>query len=305
MGILYADNLESADAFSATDFRTFTTIAAQAGLALFTAITRGELAERDMQAQIVAASLELARDIQMGLVPKDFPALPEFKEVEIFATMVPALEVGGDLYDFFPLDKDRICFIIGDVSGKGIPAALFMAIARTAFKISAIALPESIALTMSRVNEFLCDSNPQQMFVTAFAGILDLRTGRVDYADAGHEPPFILQADGTVRAVSKVGGIALGFVPDHKFRGGTLQLNPGDALLLYTDGVTEAMNTNRELLGAEAIETSLSRAGRGAGSEKIIRAVLEDLRAFVGGAHQSDDVTMLAIRYFGRDRSQA
>src|SRR5208282_6417216 len=117
--------------------------------------------------------------IQMGLVPHDFPALPEFKEVDIFATIIPTYDVGGDLYDFFPLDKDRICFIIGDVSDKGIPAALFMAMTRTAFKMSAIASPDAIGPTMARVNQFLCESNPQQMFVTALAGILDLRTGQV------------------------------------------------------------------------------------------------------------------------------
>jgi serine phosphatase RsbU (regulator of sigma subunit) len=183
-----------------------------------------------LQSQIVTKSLEPAREIQMGLVPKEFPALPEFKEVDIFATIVPALEVGGDLHDFFPLNNHRICFIIGDVSDKGVPAALFMAMARTAFKMSAIASPESIGLTMGRVNQFLCESNPQQMFATALAGILDLRTGRVDYADAGHEPPFILQQDGAVRTVSKVGGPVLSFLPGHEFRGGTLHLNPGNAL---------------------------------------------------------------------------
>jgi phosphoserine phosphatase RsbU/P len=169
----------------------------------------------------------------MGLVPKDFLALPEFKEIDIYATVIPALEVGRDLYDFFPLDKDRICFVIGDVSDKGVSAALFMAMARTAFKISAIASPESIGLTMARVYQFLCESNPQQMFVTAFAGILDLRTGRVDYADA--------------------------------------------------------------------IEETLSRAGQIVSSERIINVPLDQTNVFVGEARESDDITMLVIRYLGRD----
>jgi serine phosphatase RsbU (regulator of sigma subunit)/anti-sigma regulatory factor (Ser/Thr protein kinase) len=264
------------------------------------ALQRAEMVEAYLQSRIVTKSLELAREIQMGLVPKDFPALPEFKEVDIFATIIPALEVGGDLYDFFPLDADRICFIIGDVSDKGIPAALFMAMARTAFKMSAIASPESIGVTLSRVNQFLCESNPQQMFVTAFAGILDLRTGRVDYADAGHELPFILQSSGTVVTVNKVGGIVLGFIPGNEFKSGTMQLNPGDTLILYTDGVTEAMDVNRQLFGADAIEATLSRSGQGADSEGIIKALLEDMRVFVGEAHQSDDITMLVIKYRGR-----
>jgi serine phosphatase RsbU (regulator of sigma subunit)/anti-sigma regulatory factor (Ser/Thr protein kinase) len=263
------------------------------------ALRRAEMVEAYLKGQIVTESLQLARDIQMGLVPKAFPALPEFKEVDIFATMIPALEVGGDLYDFFPLDKDRICFVIGDVSDKGIPAALFMSMACTAFKISAIASPESISLTMRRVNQFLFESNRSQMFVTALAGILDLQTGRVEYADAGHEPPFILRPSGAVLKVEKVGGVALGFCPDLSFRSGEIQLKGGDALVLYTDGVNEAMNSRRQLFGADAIEQSLSKVGQSASSQRIIEGLLNDLQVFVGGAEQSDDITVLAMRYLG------
>src|ERR1051326_7758602 len=197
IGVVQVLNKKSGGAFTREDEQFLDAICVHLGIAL----ERAEMVEAYLQSQIVTKSLELAKEIQMGLVPKDFPALPEFKETDIYAAIIPALEVGGDLYDFFPLDNDRICFIIGDVSDKGIPAALFMAMARTAFKISAIASPESIALTMARVNQFLCESNPQQMFVTAFAGILDVRTGRVEYADAGHEPPFILQPTGKVLKV--------------------------------------------------------------------------------------------------------
>jgi sigma-B regulation protein RsbU (phosphoserine phosphatase) len=261
------------------------------------------MVEAHLHSQIVTKSLELARDIQMGLLPRDFPALPEFKEVDIFATMMPALEVGGDLYDFFPLDRDRICFVIGDVSDKGIPAALFMMMARTAFKMSAIASPESISLTMSRVNQFLFECNQSQMFVTALAGILDLQTGRVEYADAGHEPPFILRPSGEVLKIEKVGGVALGFCPDLNYLSGVLQLRRGDALVLYTDGVNEAMNTAHQLFGADTIERTLSQVGHTASSEKIIQGLLDDLHVFVGGARQSDDITMLVIRYLGRGAS--
>lgn len=264
------------------------------------ALKRAEMVDLYLQLLIVTKSLELAREIQMGLVPKDFPALPEFKEVDIFATIIPTYEVGGDLYDFFPLDKDRICFIIGDVSDKGIPAALFMAMTRTAFKMAAIASPYAIGHTLGRVNQFLCESNPQQMFVTALAGILDLRTGQVEYADAGHEPPFIVQRSGTVVKVDKVGGIVLGFMPGQEFTSGTMQLDPGDTLVLYTDGVTEAMNVDHELFGAEAIETTLSRIGQPTNSEGVINGLLKDMGNFVGEAHQSDDITMLVIQYRGR-----
>jgi len=263
------------------------------------ALKRAEMVDAYLQSQILTTSLELAREIQMGLLPKDFPALPELKEVDIHATIIPTFEVGGDLYDFFPLDKDRLCFVIGDVSDKGIPAALFMAMTRTAFKMSALAAPESIGHTMARVNRFLCDSNPQQMFVTALAGILDLKTGRVEYADAGHEPPFILQAAGGVLKVDKVGGLVLGFIRDEEFRTGSMQLNPGDTLVLYTDGVTEAMNVKHELFGADAIEKTLSLTGQTAASQTIIQGLLEGMRVFVGEAEQHDDIAILAIRYLG------
>jgi serine phosphatase RsbU (regulator of sigma subunit)/anti-sigma regulatory factor (Ser/Thr protein kinase) len=301
MGVVEVMNKKDGGAFTEEDERFLEAICGDFSIAL----RRAEMVEAYLQAQIVTKSLELARDIQMGLLPRDFPALPEFKEVDIFATIIPALEVGGDLYDFFPLDKDRICFVIGDVSDKGIPAALFMMMARTAFKMSAIASPESISLTMSRVNQFLFECNQSQMFVTAIAGILDLRTGRVEYADAGHEPPFILRPSGAVLKVEKVGGIALGFCPDLSYRSGALQLSCGDALVLYTDGINEAMNTGRQLFGADAIERTLCGVGQAASSEKIIQGVLDDLRVFVGGAQQSDDITMLVIRYLGRAESRS
>jgi sigma-B regulation protein RsbU (phosphoserine phosphatase) len=171
--------------------------------------------------------------------------------------------------------------------------------------MSAIASPESISLTMSRVNQFLFECNQSQMFVTALAGILDLQTGRVEYADAGHEPPFILQPSGAVLKVEKVGGVALGFCPDLSFRSGTLELNRGDALVLYTDGVNEAMNIGHQLFGADAIERTLSGVGQAASSEDIIKGLLDDVRLFVGGARPSDDLTMLVIRYLGRGDSLA
>jgi serine phosphatase RsbU (regulator of sigma subunit) len=299
MGVAEVMNKIGGGAFTAEDERFLEAICSDLSIAL----RRAEMVEAHLHSQIVTKSLELARDIQMGLLPRDFPALPEFKEVDIFATMIPALEVGGDLYDFFPLDGDRICFVIGDVSDKGIPAALFMMMARTAFKMSAIASPESISLTMSRVNQFLLECNQSQMFVTALAGILDLQTGRVEYADAGHEPPFILRPSGEVLKVEKVGGVALGFCPDLNYLSGVLQLSRGDALVLYTDGVNEAMNTGHQLFGADAIERTLSQVGHTASSEKIIQGMLDNLHVFVGGAQQSDDITMLVIRYLGRDAS--
>ncbi len=296
LGVVQILNKQGGGAFTREDEGFLEAICGVLSIAL----RRAEMVETHLQAQVVAKSLDLAREIQMGLVSKDFRGLSDFRQVDIFATMRPALEVGGDLYDYFPLDKDRICFVIGDVSEKGIPAALFMAMTRTAFKISAVASPESISLTMQRVNQFLCESNKSQMFVTALAGILDLQTGHVEYVDAGHEPPFILRPSLAVLKVEKVGGVAMGFLPDVRFRSGTLQLSPGDALVLYTDGVNEAMNSGRQLFGADAIERTLSKLAHAASSEEIVQALLDDVSAFVGGAQQSDDITMLVIRYVGR-----
>jgi len=298
IGVVQVLNKKGPGAFTEDDEKFLDAICVHLGIAL----QRAEMVEAYLESQIVAKSLELAKEIQLGLVPKDFPAPPEFQDLDIYAAMIPALEVGGDLYDFFFLDKDRLCFIIGDVSDKGVPAALFMAMTRTAFRMSAMAAPDSIARTLTRVNQFLCESNPQQMFVTAFAGILDLKTGRVDYSDAGHEPPFILRPSGDVLKVFKVGGIVLGFLPDYEYGGGNLQLEPGDALVLYTDGVTEAMNMEHALFGADAIETTLAKQGSGVGSQKIIKLLLDDMSVFVGEARQSDDITALVLHYIGRDQ---
>jgi serine phosphatase RsbU (regulator of sigma subunit) len=297
MGVVQVLNKKDGRCFTREDERFLDSICVHFAIAL----QRAELVESYLQARMVARSLELAREIQMGLVPREFPALPEFHAVDIFATVVPALEVGGDLYDFFPLGPDRICFIIGDVSDKGVPAALFMAMVHTTFKMAAITAPESIALTMNRVNQCLGQSNPQQMFVTAFAGILDLPTGRVEYVDAGHEPPFIRDIGGAVRKVDKIGNLVLGLLPDYQFTGGTLHLARGQTLVLYTDGVSEAMDAVEQPFGADRIAATLSRAGQLAASQTLVSALLEDLAVHVGQAHQSDDITLLAIRYRGPD----
>ncbi|MGA9883716.1 MAG: GAF domain-containing SpoIIE family protein phosphatase [Candidatus Acidiferrales bacterium] len=296
VGVVQVLNKKSGGAFTGEDERFLDAISVHLGIAL----DRAEMVEAYLQSEIVRKSLELAKEIQMGLIPKDFSVLPEFGEFEIFARIVPAFEVGGDFYDFFPLDAERVCFIIGDVSGKGVPAALFMAMVRTAFKMSAIASPQSVSVAMSRVNQFLCESNPRQMFVTAFAGILDRHTGRVVYTDAGHEPPCVLGASGKVaRLVDKVGGTVLGLLPDETYPGGTIDLDPGDALVLYTDGVSEAMNSSLELFGAEAIQVALGRVRQPARSETIIQMLLDDVSLFVGNAKQSDDITTLVIKYLG------
>jgi serine phosphatase RsbU (regulator of sigma subunit) len=243
--------------------------------------------------------LHLAAEIQMGLLPKKFPAFPSVPEVDVFATLVPALEVGGDFYHHFLLDSDHLCFVIGDVSDKGIPAALFMAMTLTAFvvfsKDQGRTLPEGIRL----LNQYLCENNQSQMFVTLYAGIVNLRTGILQYCDAGHEPPFLICRDGVPRLTQKQGGMALGVDENYPYQSTTVQLNPGDTLFLYTDGVNEARNGDGKLFKIGGIEAALTTNDM-TSCEFICDAVMKRLGQFVHGAPQSDDITMLAVSYRGR-----
>ena len=295
VGVVQVLNKINKQSFTSDDERFLEAICIHLGIAL----ERAEMVEAYLQGQILTKSLQLAREIQMGLVPKDFPAFPNISSIDIYAALEPALDVGGDLYDYFLLDKNRICFIIGDVSDKGVPAALFMAMVRTAFRMAATGSHEAIGPIMEKLNDFLCASNHSQMFVTVFAGILDLRTGEIEYADGGHEPPYIVHARGGATMIEKVGGIALGFMPEYQFRCGQIQLEPGDSLILYTDGITEAMNSDRHLFSAERIQETLDRTATGITAQALTKIVLGGVAAFVAGAHQNDDITLLVIRYAG------
>lgn len=242
--------------------------------------------------------LHLAGEIQMGLLPKRFPAFPSAPEVDVFATIVPALDVGGDFYNYFLLDSDHLCFVIGDVSDKGIPAALFMAMTLTAFvvfaKDSGRTLPESIRL----LNRYLCENNQSQMFVTLYAGILNLGTGILEYCDAGHEPPFLIRDNHVPRLTQKEGGMALGVDANYPYQSATIQLKSGDTLFLYTDGVNEARNGDGKLFKTGGIEAALA-ASEITSCELSCDAVMKRVGQFVHGAPQSDDITMLAVSYRG------
>jgi sigma-B regulation protein RsbU (phosphoserine phosphatase) len=248
--------------------------------------------------------LQVARQIQMGLLPRNFPAFSDSPEIDIYGMLRPALEVGGDLYDFFRLDEHRICFVIGDVSDKGVPAALFMAMVLTSFEISAMTSPGSIARVLRNVNRFLIENNDSQMFVTLFAGVLDLRNGRIDYCDGGHEPPFLVRRGSGVEMLEKKGGIALGVFDDFDFQTGTIFLQPGDSLVLYTDGVNEAMNGDRQLFSTPAIADTLRTVHSGNAAAGICETVITSVDAFVKDAPQSDDITLLIIRYCGAEGAQ-
>jgi sigma-B regulation protein RsbU (phosphoserine phosphatase) len=293
IGVVQVLNKIYQAAFTKQDEHFLEAICTHLGIAL----ERAKMVEAYLQGQMLKQSLQLAREIQMGLVPKEFPAFPQIPQVDIFASLEPAQDVGGDLYDYFLLDGNRICFIIGDVSDKGVPAALFMAMVRTAFRMAALGATQPIGSVLQKLNVFLCESNHSQMFVTVFAGVLDLRTGAIEYADGGHEPPYIVRRAGGAAMIQKVGGLALGFLPDYQFRCGRMQLDSGDSLVLYTDGITEAMNSRHELFGAARIQESLDRVAPGITAQALTKTLLGGVAAFTAGAQQSDDVTLLVIRY--------
>ena len=244
----------------------------------------------------IESDLKIAHEIQMSMVPKIFPAFPERSEFDIFATLVPAKEVGGDLYDFFFLDDDHLCFTVGDVSDKGVPASLFMAVTKTLFRATARTCntPGEI---LTRLNTEICRDNESCMFVTLFCGILNIRTGQVDYSNGGHNLPYYLHRDG-VSLLENAGGGALGLVEQSPYASGRIVLAPGEALLLYTDGITEAMDLTNTLYSdqrlAEFLETH-----RGSAPRQIIGDLVSDVRHFTGEAPQSDDITVLALLYFG------
>ena len=249
------------------------------------------------QLESIRNDLHIAQEIQQTILPKTFPPFPELKSFDIYAYMNAAKYVGGDFYDFFRIDQDRLGFVIADVAGKGVPAAIFMAISRTV--IRTIALNEnSAAMCMQRSNAFLCQENTNEMFVTVFYGILNLNTGLVTYCNAGHNPPILMKADNTVVSVPLTNDFILGSIDDITYHEKTLQLLPGDNLLLYTDGITEAMNTRHEQYSEQRLLENCQEL-IGKSPKEIVDKITEQVGKFVVGAVQSDDITLLSITYQG------
>ena len=255
---------------------------------------RGAQAEHN-QLLDIQSDLSVAREIQHAILPRTFRLkMDDADKVDICASMLAAKDVGGDFYDFFPIDDHRIGFTIADVSGKGVPAAIFMAVSRTLIKATGLRdLPS--AECVSTVNDILCGESVESMFVTVFYGIYDLQTGMIDYTNGGHNPPFVLHPDGTAEELQTESNLVLGAVAGMPFKSGSLLLNPGDALYLYTDGVTEAENMEHSLFGESRLKDTLESA-RGAESSQMIGAVSAKVKEFVDGAPQSDDITQLVIR---------
>ena len=245
----------------------------------------------------VAKELQIAHNIQMSLVPRTFPPFPKHRDFEIFAVLDPARQIGGDLYDFMLLDDDHLCIVIGDVSGKGIPAALFMAVTRS-FLRAFFREERDPAVVFARLNDELASQGEANMFVTLFAGIVHLPSGEVRFTNGGHNPPYVLRTGGTLDTLPKVGGIIVGAIPDMTYHTGTFRLEPGDTLVLFTDGVTEARNAAGEFFGEDRTERELLLL-KGTGAEPLVKAMRELVRVFAEGAEQSDDITLMALRYFG------
>ena len=244
----------------------------------------------------IQGELNIATDIQASLLPRIFPAFPHRHDFDVYASMDPAKEVGGDFYDFFFIDDEHLCFLVADVSDKGVPAALYMMVAKTLLKSEGQRLGDP-ALILSSVNNILSADNESCMFTTVLCATLNTRSGEVRIANAGHNPPLLIDAEG-VRYLRLKTGLVLGPIPDLAYENDSVMLQPGDTLFLYTDGVTEAQNSEHALYGEQRLQAALVRCPREDLTE-MIHCIRAEVTRHAHGAPQSDDVTMLAITYRG------
>ena len=243
----------------------------------------------------ISAELNVAKDIQASMLPNEFPAFPDISAFDIFATMNPAKEVGGDFYDFFMVDENHLAIVVADVSGKGVPAALFMAIGKTLIK-DHTNLNHNLGIVFNEVNNILCGSNKEGLFITAYELVINLTTGECEYVNAGHEKPFIYRKNEGYKPLNMKNGFVLAGMEDIKYEVGYFNLEVGDKIFQYTDGVTEATNTNNELYGMERLENVLNN-NSSLNPKELLIAVKNDIDKFVGKAPQFDDITMLSFEF--------
>lgn len=246
----------------------------------------------------IESELRIAREIQMGMIPKIFPPFPNLSQIDLYAMLEPAKEVGGDLYDFFMIDENHLCFAIGDVSGKGVPASLFMAVTRTLLRSAA---PNQIspAHIVNVLNKALSSGNESNMFVTFFLGIINTDNGLIKYANAGHNPPVLIRTGGIVEFLPITKDIPIGLFEEFNYNEKELTLKPNDKLFLYTDGITEAEDINQDLYSEKRLMNCLSIYLR-EHPKGLIQQVAMDVAVHVGDNMQSDDITMLSIIYNGK-----
>ena len=255
-----------------------------------------ESEEEHSQLEAIKSDLIVAGEIQRAILPNLFPPFPELVEtVDLFASMIPAKDVGGDFYDLFQIDENCFGFVIADVSGKGVPASLFMAVSRTLLRATGLRGVSS-AECINYVNKLLCKESLDAMFVTAFYGIYDCRSGVIDYTNAGHTPPYIMRHDRRVEAVGMETNFVMGVFDDFHYAGGELVLEDGDALVLYTDGVTEAFNTRGEQFSESGLERVLKAFPDALGAKELVGGIVDSVYAHAGEQPQSDDITLLAIK---------
>ncbi len=247
---------------------------------------------------LLKKELDIANIIQTSILSKTFPAFPERKEFDIYAKMIAAKEVGGDLYDFFMIDKYRLGVIIGDVSGKGIAAALLMAVSKTLLKATAYkGLPTDEVL--SEVNKIVVDESPSNMFVTVFYGILDTRSGAFEYSNGGHNLPYLISNDGTVKQLENIGGLMVGAMKDVPYESNVEMIQPGESIVFYTDGVTEAFNKENEEFKEKRLEEILINKNS-LNTNDLVNEVFKKVNEFTDGVEQSDDITCLVLKYMKR-----
>ncbi len=245
----------------------------------------------------IGTELHMAAQIQESMLPHLFPPFPDRKEFDLFASMNPAREVGGDFYDFFLIDDDHLCLVMADVSGKGVPGALFMMISKVILQSCAM-LGQGVSEILTKTNEALCSNNKVEMFVTVWLGVLEISTGKIIAANAGHEFPAIYRKDGAFQLYKDKHGFVVGGMEGIRYKEYELQMNPGDKLFLYTDGVPEATDANKKMFGTERMIAALNEHVDRSPKE-ILHGVRQAVDAFVGDEEQFDDLTMLCLEYRG------
>ena len=243
------------------------------------------------------SELNIGREIQMSMLPLEFPPFPTRKELDIFAILHPAREVGGDFYDFFFIDEEHFCFCVGDVSGKGVPASLFMAVTKTMIKSKA-SDDYSTASIITQVNDELSHDNKSSMFVTLFLCVLNVKTGKLVYTNAGHNPPYIIRSGRKLERLDTLHGPVLGAIEEMAYKEGNTDIHLDDYIVLYTDGVTEAMNKEEELYSENRL-ADLLVSSEFEGVEPLLQTCFDHVKAFENGADQADDITLLTIKFMG------
>jgi sigma-B regulation protein RsbU (phosphoserine phosphatase) len=245
----------------------------------------------------IGTELSVATGIQAGMLPSTFPMYPERTQFDVYASMTPAKEVGGEFYDIFMVDDDHLALVMADVSGKGIPAALFMVVSKTLIKNRTM-MGGTPAEILADVNNQLIEGNESDMFVTVWLGILTISTGHMIEANAGHENPVIRHDNGEVELLERKHGFVLGGMEGMRYKDDEFDLAPGDAIFVYTDGVPEATDADEQLYGSGRMMEALKNASDGT-PEKLLESVRESVEEFVGEAPQFDDLTMLAMKFTG------